>query len=203
MKKIIQLLTISTILAFSTSCLIQINGSFQGLVSYYDETKTAGKVNFIPIKQSHEYCSIENLDSTIYIMNGNDLQKCIQSYNKTLVYIWSPNCSGKACYALDLLQHHCDKNDLELFVVAEYYDTKKMSISYNIEHPIVGIDTEHYQTNFTSKYLPKFYEDLTNKAILKKNDDDTIGRFFYFSNGQFDTTAVDIEKNEVPDISLE
>ena len=80
-----------------------------------------------------------------------------------MVFIWRPNCHGKYCLSPEIVQRVCDEKGIELFVVAEYFDNEKISISYDIKRPVFGIDVNYYKCNQTSKYLAKFKFDLTGK----------------------------------------
>jgi hypothetical protein len=63
--------------------------------------------------------------------------------------------------------------------VAEYYDTEKMEMKYDIVNPIFGIDVKYYKSSLTSKYLSKFIYDLIEKEDISNN------RYFYFEEGNF------------------
>ncbi len=148
----------------STSC--QIRGSFKGLTSNREELERT-KPNIIE-SISYNCESSNNKKSKIYIVNGHDLKFCISDYSKVLIYLWKPNCRSKACLDLELLQNLCDSINIELFIVAEYFDLHKMNTKYLIERPIFGIDTYFYKTNFTKYYVSKFLTDLTGKKLSYK-----------------------------------
>jgi hypothetical protein len=117
-------------------------------------------------------------DSKVYLVNGTTLKQCIGDKKDVVLYIWKPACQGKLCYSLNALQEKCKATHKALFVVAEYYDGERMAVHYNIERPIFGIDVNYYNTNLTSKYLPKFLYDLTaQKAVT--------GSLIYFKDGNF------------------
>ena len=79
------------------------------------------------------------------------------------------------------MQSTCDLKNIELYIVAEYYDSEKMKIKYNIKRPIIGIDTEYYKTSLTSKYVNRFLNDIDSN--IKWND--FSNRCLYFENGKF------------------
>ena len=54
-----------------------------------------------------------------------------------------------------------------------------MNKIYNIEEPIIAIDTKYYKSNLTSIYLKKFIADLTSKTNIQNK------RFLLFKKGQF------------------
>jgi hypothetical protein len=80
--------------------------------------------------------------------------------------------------------------DIELFVVAEYYDTQKMDMLYKISKPLVGIDTEYYGTNLTSKYLNKFIADLIEGELTPSEQPHS---FLFFERGEFISSHIDLK----------
>ena len=158
------------------SCRIEV--PLGGLVSCYKKTKEeAPEV----ISSDSFNCGIDPQESQgVLLANGMDLNSCIQKHEKSLVYIWAPNCRGDLCYALDLFQSELDKKGIELFVVAEYYDSEKMSKSYKLSNPILGIDIKHYRSIFTAKYLRRFLHDVSKGEVNRLD-----GRLLYFEKGEF------------------
>ncbi|MVO09157.1 hypothetical protein GOQ30_08280 [Flavobacterium sp. TP390] len=77
-------------------------------------------------------------------------------------------------------------NNLDLYIVAEYYDVELMDNDYNLNNPIFGIDTEFYKTNLTDKYLKKFIVDLTDQYSF-------YDRFYLFENGEYKSMFKSIE----------
>ena len=142
------------------------------------------------MKDDSSYCKSTYKASTVYITNGNLFRECVTKPDKSLVYIWKPNCRGKYCYSLDLLQKYSTDKGMELFVVAEYYDTEKMNLTYKISKPLVGIDTKYYATNLTSKYLSKFIADLTKGQLTPSEQP---YNFLFFERGKFISSHVDLE----------
>ncbi len=177
------ILIVVILVLFNTSCAV--NGTLQGLYSYYNKTKSTNPKLLIKIDSSKLICSLENdTIPKVYIINGNQLKKCINN-SKTLVYIWPPKCKSDVCYPLHIMQRKCDDNGIDLFIVAEYYDSELMQKSYQIKRSIFGIDTKHYKTNLTSKYVAKFNFDLMGKKITD--------RFVYFENGIFKKSNYSLE----------
>ena len=153
------------------------NGSFGGLVSCYKKTNSANPDLISAVSDNVNLCELSISDTPkVYSINGLRLRDCLNDYNKSIVYIWQPNCSGSFCVSLELVQLFCNTNEIELFIVADYYDNKKMNIVYDIDHPIFGIDVKYYKSNFTSKYRRKFVNDLTNIKNVENN------MFFLFEN---------------------
>ncbi len=155
-----------------------IKGSFQGLYSYYNKTRTSQPGLFA---SDSAICELENqVAPKVYIIKGIDLAKCLKEQEKAFVYIWAPKCKSKYCYPINFIQQKADSSGAELFIVAEYFDSELMNIRYNIERPIFGPDIEYYKSNKTAKYLPELLADI---GVPKMNISN--GRILLFENGSF------------------
>ncbi len=77
-----------------------------------------------------------------------------------------------------MIQEQCNNKNIDLYVVAEYYDCNKMDKAYDLNNNIYAIDVKYYKSNFTSKYVSRFKFDLT----LQKNIEH---RFLMFEKGVF------------------
>ncbi|MBV6443444.1 MAG: hypothetical protein EPGJADBJ_05192 [Saprospiraceae bacterium] len=154
-----------------------INGSFQGLYSYYDKTV---KISPTLIKKPQgSVCALLQSDSAIiYSINGKELKPCIEQFEKSIVYIWRPKCHSSICISPINMQEYCNKNRIELFIIAEYYDYSNMILNPPIKRPIFGIDCDYYSTNLTKKYISKFLIDLTGEEITEESN-----YFYLFGNG--------------------
>lgn len=177
---------ISTIVVLSIISSCTIKGSFRGLYSYYKTTNRESPDLLRKAKpDSVCYYTNENGNSKVIIVTGLDIKKCISKSKEALVYIWRPNCSSQICLPLEIVQNYCNSKNIDLFIVAEYYDSKKMQIKWNIKRPIYGIDTKYYRTSLTKKYLERFLKDLEIKTI----SEDT---YLYFKNGEFSKSGESI-----------
>jgi hypothetical protein len=166
------------LIIFYCSCSINVNG----LYSNYKRTIKESSTKFKLAKDSAVCYSKENSSKEIiYITNGTILKKCIRKNKKTLIYVWSPNCKSKYCIPLEIIQQKCNENNIELFVVAEYYDTIKMNYNYDLKNNIFSIDVNHYKSNMVSKYMNLFFLDLSKEIVYN----DTNNRFFIFDEGVF------------------
>lgn len=112
----------------------------------------------------------------VYVIHAGTLKDCLKSGSKAIVYIWSSRCRSELYYSLNLVQERCNAKGIKLFIVAEYYDDELMNFNYNIERPILGVDTEYYRTDFTSRYMSRFLNELASVSKFEN-------RFFYFENG--------------------
>lgn len=168
-------------LSLPSCAIVEINGTFQGLFSYYKKTKDLNPNLFINYNDTILKSNFYSKNNKIVVLTGKNLLSEIKSHKKVLVYNWDPKCRGKFCPDLSLLQRNCKTFGIELYVVAEYYDLGKMEKDYNLKYPILGIDNKHYKSNLTLRYLKLFYNDLTNRKYDKKNFD----KLYYFENGYF------------------
>lgn len=156
------------------------NGSFRSLYSYYKKSHKENPLIYSKLESSQSICDIskKTAKTNVVIINGENLNDCIKTTKKALIYIWGSNCKSKICYPPEIVQSVCNSEKIQLFVVAEYYDNEAMIIDYAIERPIFGVDTKYYKSNLTDKYLTRFLNDLN---IAKE----TTNRYLYFEKGAF------------------
>ena len=172
-----------------SSCAIK--GNFEGLYSYYNRVKSRNPALFVNAESDSSFCNREQLKAgKVYIVTGSRLRECLKNKKFGIVYIWGPKCSSKMCLPLELIEQKCNNMKIDLFVVAQYYDSESMSLKYNLKSPILGIDTNYYNSNLTSNYLPKFIQELT----FKKGIED---KFLFFVDGTFLKS-----NNSIDDISI-
>ena len=175
MKKLLfKVASVWLLLFIFNSC--KINGSFQSLYGYQEGTMK--KCPDLILKLDSSLCSHQNTTDNVYSINGLELKDCLKTIPKALIYIWKPHCPSEACISPVYLQRKCDAQNIPLFVVAEYYDCELMQLNNILDKPIFGIDQDYYNTNLTSKYLTKFWNDLSNfeNGISRK-------MFVLFENG--------------------
>jgi hypothetical protein len=177
-------------ISITSSCVI--DGSFRGLYSYYEVTKSEHP-NFIQ-KPGAGLCELTSGDSIIvYKINGSELKNCLRSEPKSLVYFWDPNCGAPFCVPPNFAQEYSTEKNLELFIVATYYDYSKMAINYDLVRPVFGVDTEFYRTNLTDRYMKRFREDLFNVELIEEENP----RFVLFQSDSLIATSQDLEELEV------
>jgi hypothetical protein len=174
-----QKLLLILLFVFFSSCAIK--GNFKGLYSYFNETQKEMPNLFIKLDSSDTLLFNTSIEKNkIYIINGIHLKKCLTKKNKSIVYFWDLNCKSKICYPLELIQAHCKKNNLSLFVVAEYYDAKIMSNEFEIDNNILAVNTKYYKSSLVNKYLTRFLIDIDSKLKYKN-----LNRYLYFEGDEF------------------
>ena len=168
---------------FASSC--SINGNFKGLHSYYNQTVRQKPDFFVNSDTIDNLCD-SDLSNRIIITNGIKVKECLRYLPTSLIYMWSPNCSSGYCYSLAAIQQKCKEKNIQLIVVAEYYDISKMNLKYNLDKCIFSIDTKYYRTNLTAMYREMFLYDLTgeNNPYL---------RFIQFENGILSRTFENVD----------
>ena len=176
-KSLIPFLRLIFLSIVLSSCTI--NGSFQGLRSYYPETVKVNPDLFVYLEEDQLICDTTgSYTHKVVIANAQNLKECIAA-DSSVVYIWGANCKGTECKGLNESQEMTSQANANLFVVAEYYDAELMDLNHLIDYPIIGIDTRHYKSEWTKKYLSRFLSELTGE-----NTDHSSGRFFVFFDGK-------------------
>ena len=160
-----------------TSC--RTSFEFKGLLSYYNQTKALAPE--LMKKPSKDICHLIHEDKPIvYVVNAHQLKECLTNIDNAIIYEWSANCKSSVCIPLNLAQSFAEKNNLELFVVAEYYDLNAMNRMYTLKRPIFGKDIDFYSTNFTHRYNYMFYTELFGFSLETET-----GRFHYVEKGEW------------------
>ena len=131
----------------------------------------------------HDLLSLKN-DGKIYAINGRQMQKMVQKHSKVIVYQWSPHCSSEACLMLSAIQTLCDKNDIALFVVADYFHDA-FSQNQVLTYPLFIADEKYYKTDVCHKLEKRFYIDLLGEETYNATKDINWYRYAYFENGEF------------------
>ncbi|HLP96023.1 MAG TPA: hypothetical protein VK168_18400 [Saprospiraceae bacterium] len=168
---------IAFFLLLFTCANCSIKGSFQGLYSYYDKTKLKAP-NLIQ-KPTLPLCNLIQQDTpVIFAINGIDLKDCVKNFEKSVVYIWKPKCSSEICISPKELQRFCDTKNIELFIVAEYYDYGNMTLNFPTKRPIFGVDCQYYSSHLTKKYISMFLSDLIDRKTQYQEN-----QFYLFNYG--------------------
>jgi hypothetical protein len=166
-------------LLFSSCGLIHFEPTINGLYSRYDKTNEAYPGLLVKTDTTTTVCNLQYTEEPkVYVVNGLQLKECLSNHDDAIVYIWDAHCTSKECYSPSLLQKYCDKKNVELYVVTEYYDGADLVQFYEINRPIFGIDTKYYKADFIEKYVARFEADLNA-------EDKETGRMLYFKKGEY------------------
>ncbi len=166
------------------SCSIEIQGFFSG----YKKTMKRDPNLLKVIADSEGICEAKYSDSCkVLVLNGKDLQQCIKTEERTVIYLWSPHCTSRYCYGLDRLQQYMNDKGIVFYAVADYYDSRPMKAYYNLEYPIIGVDVTYYKSYTITSYLKKFLADLSI-------NDTASARLFYLERGKFIRSFRELEE---------
>lgn len=175
------------VLFFCCSC-IGISGELKGLYSYQNKTNKLYPGLLVIQQPDAQLCTISKTDiPQIIISNGKQLRECMMRSERAVLYVWQPLCSSEFCYAINVVQRECNKKNIDLYIVAEYYDGPTMNQDYQIERPLFGIDIDFYRSSLCDVYIPKFMNDLIGRS-------DRDNKFVEFRNGSYTRTFDRLEQ---------
>lgn len=158
------------------SC-IQFQGSFEGFGSGYDKYKDSLDIVFV---EKNEL--LDNLNPEyIYAVNGLIFKEHLKQIDNSLIYFWSPNCSSDVCLPIQSVQMYCDKNNLELFVLSEFYTDQTSDFIGLSKNPFFSVNHLYYKANYVNKYQKLFKKDLIG---FKPKDSLSWHRYLFFKNDQ-------------------
>ncbi|GAB5558200.1 MAG: hypothetical protein SchgKO_24130 [Schleiferiaceae bacterium] len=170
------------------------------MTSYYDRTARDSSIVYVPFESYNQLLvTTESLDSNVrgdsgmvVIANGKELRSILAPNRTSVVYLWSPRCKSDLCYSIRAIEKLAKEKDFDLYVVAEYYDAEKMKEVHPQHHPILGIDVKYYHTDYTSKYLRLFLDDLTLDQFEKQRNAKI--NFLVFEGNQYVKNIVSLEE---------
>jgi hypothetical protein len=153
------------ILLLASACQIEI----RGLVSNSQRAKKEAP-EFI---QSLDYSTSVGTanyreEQPVRVVQAKDIKACITRQSKILIYQWAPHCKSNGCYLPDVLQTWCTENEVDLYLIAEYYDWAYLLKPYGLEKPILMVDHKYYTTTWINGYFSKFYQELIGRKRTKK-----------------------------------
>lgn len=153
-----------------SSCIIQLaNGTEYSSLTIEDQSK---------IKKIDTFIGLDS--SVIYELNGNQLKSELKKHPKSLVYLFSSNCSSDFCVPLNTVIEFAKSNELKLFLVlATFYELDKTR-AQDIKHQLFSVDAEYYNMNKTRNYIKAFKTDLGYYEFAKT--DNYLGNFMFFDN---------------------
>ena len=120
-------------------------------------------------------------DGRIMAVTAKQLSALLTRTENALLYLWSPHCSSSVCIPLSTIQDYCDKSNLQLYVLTEYYTDAFMQNDF-LTHPMLSVDELHYKTSYCNSYMKRFLSEL-----IPDNQKESVShhRFLLFSKGSF------------------
>ncbi|MBO7445598.1 MAG: hypothetical protein J6T86_04235 [Bacteroidales bacterium] len=119
-------------------------------------------------------------DGRIMAVTAKQLSALLTRTENALLYLWSPHCSSSVCIPLSTIQDDCDKANLQLYVLTEYYTDAFMQNDF-LTHPMLSVDELHYKTSYCNSYMKRFLSELIPND---KKESVSHHRFLLFSKGR-------------------
>lgn len=121
-------------------------------------------------------------DSITYAITAKHLMQLLKKSPKSIVYFWSPNCSGNACIPITSFQNYCMSNGYNPIIITEYYDFNMLSIQGVNPSSVFAINHWHYGTDYCNTYVRRFKESLFKLFNTELNKNSYSSYLYY--NGQ-------------------
>lgn len=155
--------------------------SISGASSNYEATKKAYPNLILSAVVLQDPCKAQYAPAFRVIeLQGKELYNCLKFQPKALVYTWNMQQDSLKYPPIEKVQKYCDYQGIRLYVVANYYQGKLMSQEYALDYPIIGINTNYYQSDQPAIYQKNFLKDLG--IILKEEEK---GQLHYFEYGHY------------------
>ena len=81
-----------------------------GFYTGYKNLSEAQKNQVIVLDDGFDLNKLKN-DGNIYSIKASHLKQSLKKHDSSLVYYWSPNCSGSACILISACQKYCNENN--------------------------------------------------------------------------------------------
>ena len=148
-------------------------------------------------EEQHKICFVSSVDEIpdhndgrIMAITADQLSVLLKKHENTLLYLWSPHCSSSVCIPLSTIQDYCDKSNLQLYVLTEYY-TDAFLQNEHLSNPMLSINEFYYKTSYCNSYMKRFLSEL-----IPDNQKESVShhRFLLFSKGRFVKSYEKMEK---------
>ena len=145
-------------------------------------------------EQIHFVSSVDEIphqnDGRIMAITANQLTEMLNNNDKTLLYLWSPHCSSNVCVSLKNIQDFCDKANIHLYVLTEYY-TDAFLQNKLLSNPMLSVNEFYYKTSYCNLYMKRFLSELIPE---ERKQSVSYNRFLLFLNGQYSQSYEKIEE---------
>ncbi len=168
------LISLSILLLGLSGC-----GSIRGFYSGYKRLDADQKAKVVLLDNE---ANIPNDKTRIYAITANTLTKSIADLDSVIVYRWSAHCSSESCIPVFSAEQYCQKNNYQLFVLADYYDELLFKQLGKTSNPLLAVNHNYYGTDRANAYRKRFEKELDQQKILNKSNN--YFRFMVFKRGK-------------------
>jgi hypothetical protein len=179
--RVINSLVLFVILTSVNSCVIT---RTPGFYSGYKHLESGDKSKVVIVKDLDSMPIIK--DSFTYAITAKHLEQILKSSPKSIVYFWSPNCTGSACIRLSAFQNFCLINGYKPIIISEYFDFEMLSNHGIKTSEVFAINHWHYKTDYCNTYVRRFKESLFqlfNSDFNRK----TFSKYLYYDGKTLST----------------
>lgn len=118
-------------------------------------------------------------DSNTYAITAVHLEKILTKSSNSIVYFWSPNCSGSVCISIPAFQKFCSSNGYNPIIISEYFDYEMLDIQEVKPSSVFAINHWHYKTDYCNTYVRRFKESLFKSFNIEYNKG-IFSKYLYF-----------------------
>ncbi|MBT4339723.1 MAG: hypothetical protein HOD63_14115 [Bacteroidetes bacterium] len=161
------------LLLFSSCIVTRTPGFYIG----YNQLTDSEKQNIEIVDQDSCICNLGK-NGKIHVINGEQLRDCLKSNDTSIIFKWGPNCSSKSCILISACQDYCSLKNYNLYVIADYYDIKKMQSQNVSDFPMLIANHNFYKRQYANSLNKKFINDVLNGQSINKEN--MYNRFLLF-----------------------
>lgn len=135
---------------------------------------------------------------TFYAVTGKQVVDMMRKSEKSLLYIWTPNCTAESCLPIENVYEEGMKKGYDVYIIAEYFSLEAIIQVEGFEHPVFVPNFLYYDTDRCDKYEKKFLIDVLGndnfKSYWKTLGEPTYGRCLIFNNGDYSHSVRELDK---------
>lgn len=147
-----------------------------GLTNDYKKLSETEKTQIIPLE------NFSNLDTShIYKINGSQLKEELKKHPKSLVYVFTNDCTSQYCLPMSNYERFAKENNYKLFLVMEGYSHLQKTTEQRSQvftEPLFSIDNDFYNSWYSVRFHRLFENDL--RGISRKEKPEWAGNLFFF-----------------------
>jgi hypothetical protein len=189
--KLVQVLLLSILVLCSSCITIHLPHGFN---SGYKQLSAKQKERIVILSNNDSLIPLK--DSFTYAITALHLSKLIKANKKSLVYFWTPRCSGSACISILAFTRYCKDYGFTPIVISEYFDYEMLHIQAVNPSSIYAINYWSYGSNYCNTYLAKFQEELWSYFQMPYNKN--APNKFLYSDGRYLTFQKPIDVPKYP-----